>query len=389
MLSATDTRLKVLRVVTRLNLGGPARQIRVLHNELPRHGVSSYILYGQLSKGEDSLFVPEAHADYIPTLRARISPISDIRATASIWNAIRKYRPHILHTHMSKAGALARFAALAVPRRKRPIIIHTYHGQVLDNYFPKLLSFIFLAIERFLGRHTDALVAITPSLQREIMQHHIGKRAHWDVVYGLPLEDIVTGSVRSQHALRHNLGIPSRHVLVTMPARLAAIKDHDTCLSVAAILTSQRPDIWFLIVGDGPRRKYLEDKTSRLERVILLGANTNVSTIYAYSDVVILTSRHEGAGAVLLEAAACRVPVVATAVGGIPDVVLDGVTGLLSPPGDAEHLAQHLTTLVEDPARRKKMGERAREHAVSEFSSDRLVEDTLRLYARFRPISVD
>lgn len=373
-------RPRVLRIATRLNIGGPARQVLFLTEELPRQGFDTRLIWGSTGPDEGS-FDPPARmpATYVPHLQRNLDPIADLRALAAIDGTIRRWRPQIVHTHAAKAGALGRLAA----RRQRvPVTVHTFHGHVLQEYFGSLTNKAFAAAERGLARTTDALLAVSPQVRDELLDLGVGRPNQWHVVpVGIDLESLVGDRV-PQGKARATLGLPQDGPIVGCVGRLVPIKDHEMLFAAAARLLRERPDVTFVLAGDGELREGLKQRARELlgDRCIFLGWVDDLPTLYGAVDVVALTSRLEGTPVSLIEAAAAGKPVVATRVGGVREVVRDGQTGLLVAPRDPVAMAASLQMLLDDPEGSLRMGAEGTEWVTGRFSARRLADDLTLLY---------
>jgi glycosyltransferase involved in cell wall biosynthesis len=384
--------MRVLRVITRLNVGGPAIQAVTLTDRLRARGFETLLVHGRLGEGEGDmryLLPRDANARYLRTLRRPIAPFHDVVTFAQLLDILRDWRPHIVHTHMAKAGTLAR-AATAVYNRTAgrdasARIVHTYHGHVLEGYFSPARTRLFIDIERQLARVTDRIVAVSPQIRHELLgEHRIGRADQYRVVplgFDLRLFAAIDGQRRRD--ARRSLGVDDSAHVVTTVGRLTAIKQHSLFLEAAEIVAAHDPHAVFLIAGDGDLRPDLERQTAarRLEsRVRFLGWRRDLDNVYGASDVFLLTSRSEGTPVALIESLAAAVPGVSTDVGGVRDVIDSDAIGLVAPFGNAAALAGHVLSLVTDPARRRAMGERGRAAVVSRYGVDRLVNDVERLY---------
>ncbi len=375
-------RLRVLRVITRLNVGGPAIQAVLLSARLDPERFETLLVAGTESAVEGNM-IELGRLDAPPALRRiaalgrEISPLDDLRALWSLVRLIREFKPDIVHTHLAKAGTLGRVAARIAGV---PVVIHTFHGTVFRGYFGSLRSRLFLEIERALGRVSTRLVAITAGQRRELVALGIGSDATVvEIPLGLQLAPFI--DVPSRADARVALGLPEDAPVVAIVARLVPIKDVGLFLRTLAKL--KRPAIG-LIVGDGEERASLESLAVSLgiaSRCRFLGWQRDVRSLYAAADVVVLTSRNEGSPVSIIEAMAAARPVVCTDVGGVSDVVASGVSGILVPYGDAEGLATAIDGLLADPAMRERLGNEARNAVYPRYDVSRLVTDITALYA--------
>ncbi|MGE0041606.1 MAG: glycosyltransferase [Vicinamibacterales bacterium] len=383
----------VVRVITRLNVGGPSIQAALLSARLAGRGFTTTLVHGRLGPGEgDMSYLLEGQgvdARYLPALRRPVAPFADLAAAWALFRILRETRPAVLHTHMAKAGTLGRLAAVAYNltpgRGPRLRVVHTYHGHVLEGYFGALKTRVFLEVERTLARVTDRLVAISPRIRDELLaQYAIGVPGQYAVVpLGFDLGPFAAVDAPRRAAARRALGLAAGEVAVTTAGRLTAIKQHQLFLQMARLVIARHPNARFLIAGDGEDRAMLEAQVARdglQGHVRFLGWWRDLPELYAATDVFALTSRNEGTPVALIEAMASGVPGVATDVGGVRDVIPDATVGLVVPFGQPEALAAAVAELAASPEARRAMGARARASVVDRYGSDRLVADIEALY---------
>jgi glycosyltransferase involved in cell wall biosynthesis len=392
--------VRVLRLITRLNIGGPSIQAIALSERLTARGFTTRLVHGSLGEGEGDMryLLPPAVSpavEYLPALRRELSPANDYAAFARVLAILRDFRPQIVHTHMAKAGAIGRAAAVmynrSVAQGDRAHVVHTYHGHVLEGYFGSTKTALFVGIERLLARSTDRIVAISPAIRDELLhEHRIGRAGQYRVVpLGFNLSALAAIDDDARAAARDSLGIAASAHVVSTVGRLTAIKQHHLFLETARLVANQDPAALFLIVGDGELRAELE-QTARdfglADRVRFLGWRRDLPIIYGASDVFLLTSRNEGTPVALIESLAAGVPGVSTDVGGVRDVIspanidASNVLGAVAPYDDAAGLAREVTALIGDADRRRAMGKRGRESVVARYGVDRLVADIDALY---------
>jgi len=383
--------VRVLRLITRLNIGGPSIQAITLSERLTSRGFATCLVHGSLGEGEGDmryLLSPGTVVEHLPSLRRELSPANDYTAFVRVSAILREFRPHIIHTHMAKAGAIGRAAAALYNRSARPSararVVHTYHGHVLEGYFSPAKTALFVAIERRLAHVTDRIVAISPAIGDELLRdHHIGSAEQYRVVpLGFDLSALTAIDDSARAAARQSLGIDRNAHVVSTVGRLTAIKQHDLFLEVARLIANGDPSAIFLIAGDGKLRAALE-ATARdfglADRVRFLGWRRDLTTIYGASDVFLLTSRNEGTPVALIEGLAAGLPGVSTDVGCVRDV-LRADTGIVVPFGDAAGLAGAVTQFLADANRRRAAGEHGRASVIARYGIDRLVDDVDALY---------
>jgi glycosyltransferase involved in cell wall biosynthesis len=385
--------VRVARVITRLNVGGPSIQAIDLSRELAASGFETCLIHGRLGDGEGDMTkllpVGDTESLYISDLVRPISPLRDARALWRIYQALRRWRPDIVHTHMAKAGSLGRLAALAYNRSrqrgKRARLVHTYHGHVFEGYFGSLSTRVFLFVERWLARRTDVLVAISPQVKKDLLDTYgVAREEQLKLIpLGFNLDRLLAITAADRTRARASLDIPPDAIIVATVGRLTAIKQHTLFLEMARALADLSDRFLFLIAGDGELRQALEAETSArglAGRVRFLGWRGDLETVYGATDIFVLTSRNEGTPVALIEAMAAGVPSVSTDVGGVRDVVAGSDLGLLVPPGDAAALAGAVAALADAPARRAEIGLAGRASVRGRFHAARLVDDIRTLY---------
>lgn len=383
---------RVARIITRLNIGGPAIQAARLVSLLEQHGYRTRLIHGRLGADEgDMRYLLEDGADtvYLPSLGRSIAPLDDARTLLALVRELRSFQPQIVHTHTAKAGFLGRLAAAvynltrgAAPRAR---VVHTYHGHVLEGYFNPVASRTFIALERLLARITDVIVTVAPSIQQTLFTtYRIGRERQYRVIpLGFELESFAAIDDHTRAEARVALGLAADALVVTTVGRLTAIKQPQLFLDTVARLASRVPKLVALVAGDGELRQELRSRAASLglaDRVRWLGWRRDLTTVYAATDVFLLTSRNEGTPVALIEAMASAVSGVSTDVGGVRDVIESPAVGRLVAPVDSEALAAAAEKLLTDASLRREIGSRARAHVVTKYGIERLVNDILKIY---------
>jgi glycosyltransferase involved in cell wall biosynthesis len=380
------SRVRVLRVIARMNIGGPAYHVSLLSGRLDRERYETLLLTGALGSGEGSF--EELAQQYgatrrvVPGLRPELDLRSDLRALVSLVRTIREFRPDVVHTHTAKAGALGRLAAIITPG-VRPVIVHTYHGHVLSGYFGRALNAVYRNIERLLAIRSDCLIGVSNATVEELVGLHVARaRKFRTIPIGLDLVRLLAVERSDGAPFRAEVGAGPEDVLAVFVGRLVPIKRVDLLIEAAALASAREPRLRVAIVGDGELRSALEQQVSELglgETVRFLGFRDDLPAIVAASDIAVLSSDNEGTPVALIEAAAAARPAVATAAGGVADIVT-GSTGMLVAPGDAGAFADALVRLAGDLRARERMGLAAREHVRERFAAERLISDIDSLY---------
>ena len=382
-------RVKVLRVIARLNVGGPALHVAYLTAGLAERGYDTTLVAGTLGRGEESMeFVADAKGvsiEVIEELGRSISPLRDARAVIRLAQLIRRERPTILHTHTAKAGAVGRAAALLAGGARPPIVVHTFHGHVLRGYFNRVATLGFRTLERLLARVTTKLIAVSPEVRDDLVRLGVAPAEKFAVIrLGIELDQRVGSGDDRRAETRRVLGLgPGDPFVVGWVGRMTAVKRTDLVVRVLRALVDGGVDARLLLVGDGPDREALERLAHDLgvvKRCLFLGYQEDVARFYDAIDVLLLPSVNEGTPVSVIEALAAERPAVATRVGGIPDVVRDGVDGFLVDSDDPDALAERLAELAVDPPRRAAMGEAGRARVLERYAVERLVDDVDALY---------
>jgi len=384
----TDQPVKVLRVIARLNVGGPALHVAYLTAGLAERGYDTTLVAGTLTRGEESMAaVAEQRGvkvEVVEDLHRDIAPWRDARAIIRLARLIRRERPTILHTHTAKAGAVGRIAALLAGGARPPIVVHTFHGHVLRGYFNPFVTLGFRTLERWLATMTTALVAVSPEVRDDLVRLGVAPASKFAVIrLGIELGERVGADDDARKETRRMIGLAQDAFVIGWVGRMTAVKRTDDVVRTLRKLVDRGVDAYLCLVGDGPDREHLERYAHELgviKRCLFVGYQDDVSRYYNAFDVLILPSVNEGTPVSVIEALAAGRPAVATRVGGVPDVVRDGVDGFLVAPGDADALAERLAELAADPERRARMGAAGRARVLERYAVARLVDDVDRLY---------
>ena len=383
----TQKKLKIVRIIARLNVGGPAIHTILLTQALNNEYYKSVLVTGRVGIGEKDMAYLAGEKGVepiiIPELERKISPVKDVLALWKIYSIIRREKPDIVHTHTAKAGVLGRVAAILAGA---PIRIHTFHGHVFDSYFNGFSASVFLSIERFLATFSKYIVVVSASQKEEIVNKYKIAGEYKVKVVPLGLELGVFSLIGPKNGkLRSGLGISSGCVLIGLIGRLVPVKNHRMFLDACKKLFDMAGgyDIKCIVIGDGEERAGLEGYAEKLGirgKVIFSGWREEMADVYADLDIVALTSLNEGTPVALIEALASGRPVVSTDVGGVKDVVEDGVNGYLIASGDVPGFAKHLFELAGDPQKRDDFGRNGRRKVLQRYSKERLVKDVKALY---------
>ncbi len=378
----------MLRVIARLNMGGPALHVAYLSAGLRERGYETTLVAGDLGKGEESMAYAAEELGVpvttLPGLHREILPIRDVMAMFRLARMMRELRPHILHTHTAKAGGIGRLAGLLAGRSRPPIVVHTFHGHVLRGYFGRLRSWTFRRLERLLARGADVLVAVSPEVRDDLVALGVAPPEKFAVIrLGIELRERVASGEAERAATRRALGVAEGRFLVGWIGRMTGVKRTDDVLRAFKLLRDRGVDASLCMVGDGPdfsRVLQLAGELGIMRDCLFPGYQEQIGPFFAAFDVFVLPSANEGTPVTAIEALASGCPVVATRVGGVPDVVRDGEDGFLVETGAVDALADRLVQLAEDPALRRRLGEAGRARVVPRYAVSRLIDDVDRLY---------
>jgi glycosyltransferase involved in cell wall biosynthesis len=376
-------KIKVLYVIGQLERGGAERQLMELATRLPRDRFEPIVCcLGQL--GPLGREIEEAGVRLV-VLAKRLGNFSG--ASRKLARLVRTERPVILHAFLSSAN----WRGLIVGRFLRvPIVLTSVRNVDVHTRFRGN------AIERILSGITDRVIVNAGAVKDYVAEMHWVDPEKIRVIYNGISVRRVSGHVDAAPA---DGNVPSRTgspppepfpgsgagsgPTITVIASLTPKKDHATFLEAAALIARERPDARFLIVGDGQLRAELTEHARKLglgEAVTFAGMTDRIGAVLASTDVSVLTSIKEGCSNVVLEAMAAGRPVVATAVGGNPELIEEGETGFLLPAGDAEGVARRVLELLGDEELRRRMGRAGRERVLARFSTEHMVEDTIDYY---------
>lgn len=401
--------MKILRIIARLNVGGPARHVVWLTEALRDGDFETTLIAGTVPEGEEDMsYFAERHKvepNYIPEMSRELSP-KDVISLIKVYRTMLRERPDIVHTHTAKAGTVGRTAAFLykwltpgtlIGRPRKVRVVHTFHGHVFHSYYGKAKTRLFILIERALARFaTDRIITITEQQFDEINgQVRVGRADQFEVVpLGIDLSAFEDDGTK-RAAFRRELDSAEDELLIGFVGRLTEIKNLPLFLEAVKnyLASPEAADARFLIVGDGHLRTGLEARAASLgitDRIVFLGNREDADVVYAGIDVIALTSLNEGTPLSLIEAMAAGRPVISTSVGGVVDLLgdkreeMDGFTvcerGISVAPNDASGFAKGLIYLAKNERLRFSLAENGREFVNKIYSKERLIEDIRSLY---------
>ncbi len=388
---------RVLRIINRFNLGGPTYNAAYLSRYMPPE-FETLLVGGEKDDSEDSseFIVKSLGLDpiIIPEMKREIDLKNDYEAYRKMVNIIKEFKPDIVHTHASKAGTIGRLAA---SNMNVPAIVHTFHGHVFHSYFGKMKTVMYKNIERNLARRSSTIIAISEKQKTELcLIHRICKPEKIKVIpLGFDLSRFNENMDEKRMRFRSRYHLEDDEIAIGIIGRIVPVKNHRLFLEAMKIVMQQsKKKLRFFIIGDGEDRLRVEGIAKDLELDFVDATLSNeikpltftswikeIDVACAGLDIIALTSLNEGTPVSLIEAQAANKPIVTTNVGGIENVVIDGVTALLShSKTDAKQFADRLLEATESDEKRQEMSRVGWDHVRNKFHYTRLVRDMTDLY---------
>ena len=369
--------VKVVQIIARMNVGGPAVIVADLMRSIDSSKVEQVLITGYCDSDEADYLetvATDIKATRIAGLGRSVSLVSDIRAFFALVAMIKKIAPDVIHTHTAKAGVLGRLAAILAGRKTKRV--HTFHGHLLHGYFSDWKVKLVIAIEKFLAKRTDVLVAVGNQVKEDLLAAGIGKSDQYRVFF----PGLVEPKKISKDVARQQFAMDAGDIYVAYVGRMTAIKRPDRLLNTAAEIKTRNLPVKFIVAGEGDLFEATKHDSERRELpVTFLGWRKDIGALFAASDIAILTSDNEGIPLTLIQAAQASLPIVATDVGSISDIVVHEVNGYLVDSEPAA-LADALQKLAIDPVLRQIMGDAGRERTSRYFSLEKMCADHTELY---------
>lgn len=369
--------IRVMRIIARMNMGGPAIQVSGLMRGLDPTQFDQRLFTGFCAPNEADYLTSVAidvEATRIEGLGRNVSLGGDLKALIALIKAIRKFRPHIIHTHTAKAGFLGRIASLL--SLQKSIRVHTFHGHLLNGYFGSLKRYLVIIAEKLLAFRTHRLLAVGDKVRQDLLQVNVGKEEK----FSLMPPGLVLGKLPSKVESQSSFGLDKEKTQCAFIGRVTRIKRPDRFLDVVTEIKKREVNLDFFIAGDGELLEACRERiVSQNLPVKILGWQSDIEKVLAAADIVILTSDNEGTPLSLIQAGMAGLPVVTTNVGSVPEVVLDASTGRITEL-DVQEIADALEEMAKDRALRTQMGEAGRKFTLAHFGVQRLITDHENLY---------
>lgn len=369
--------IRVMRIIARMNVGGPAVQVSGLMRGFNSTEFDHRLFTGYCASDEADYLdtvATDVNAVRIQGFGRRVSLGGDIKAFMTMVKEIRTFKPHVIHTHTAKAGFLGRIASIV--SLQRSIRVHTFHGHLLNGYFGSFKRSLVVIAEKSLALFTDELLAVGDKVRQDLLNAGIGSKNK----FGLMPPGLGIGSLSPKEASQKVLGLPSDHLQCAFIGRVTQIKRPDRFLDVVNEIKKRGVELDFFIAGDGQLLEMCRERIKKEDLpVTVLGWQSNIERVLSAADIVVLTSDNEGTPLSLIQAGMSGLPVVTTNVGSVPEIVLDGVTGIITAL-DVQEIADALEKLVTDKGLRAQYGDAAQKFTLSHFGVKRLVSDHEELY---------
>jgi len=371
--------IRVMRIIARMNVGGPAVQVSGLMRSLDKSQFEHRLYTGFCAADEADYLETVARdvsAFRIEGLGRRVSLRGDLKAFLFLIKEIRAFKPHVIHTHTAKAGFLGRTASMF---SFHPTIrVHTFHGHLLSGYFGSFKRSLVVFTEKILGTFTHQLLAVGDKVRQDLLAAGIGKTEK----FRLMPPGLEIGKLPTKKDSKESYGLSKHTVQCAFIGRVTQIKRPDRFLDVVTEIKQRGVPIEFFMAGDG---ELLENCRKRITSedlpVKVLGWQSNIEQVLSAADVVVLTSDNEGTPLSLIQAGMAMLPVVTTRVGSVPEVVLEGITGIITSL-DVQEVADALEKLTNSAELRAQMGASAQEFTLANFGVKRLVSDHEVLYKK-------
>ena len=371
--------IRVMRLIARMNIGGPAVQVSGL-----MRGFNSvefdHRLYTGFCAADEADYLDSVATDVrairIEGLGRRVSFSGDIKAFVSLVKAIRDFQPHIIHTHTAKAGFLGRLASLV--SFQKSVRVHTFHGHLLNGYFGSFKRLLVVTAEKFLAIITSHLLAVGNKVREDLLKEGIGKQEK----FGLMPPGLEIGILPLKTESKEFYALNNSRLHCAFIGRVTQVKRPDRFLDVVVEIKKRRVDLDFFIAGDGDLLEACRKRIVAEELpVSVLGWQSNIDRVLSAADIVVLTSDNEGTPLCLIQAGLAGLPVVTTNVGSVPEVVLNNQTGILTEL-NVQQIADALESLANSPTLRAQLGKAAQEFTLANFGVHRLVRDHEELYRK-------
>jgi glycosyltransferase involved in cell wall biosynthesis len=375
----SKTQIRVMRIIARMNVGGPAVQVSGL-----MRGFNSNDFDHRLYTG----FCAADEADYLDTVASdvkatriegfgrRVSLSGDVKAFVSLIKEIKSFKPHVIHTHTAKAGFLGRIASII--SLQPSIRVHTFHGHLLNGYFGSFKRRLVITAEQILAIFTHELLAVGDKVRQDLLAAGIGKLSK----FGLMPPGLEIGELPNKTESQESYGLSTATLQCAFIGRVTQIKRPDRFLDVVSEIKKRGVEFEFFMAGDGELLDACRERIMREQLPVkVLGWQSNIDKVLAAADIVVLTSDNEGTPLSLIQAGMAGLPVVTTRVGSVPEVVLDGATGIITSL-DILEIANALEKLAKDSTLRAQLGAAAKEFTLANFGVKRLVHDHEELYKK-------
>lgn len=376
----------MLHIITRLIIGGAQENTLFTVEGLSQHGYEVTLASGPALGPEGSLIrrAQESNIDFVivPQMRREINPYFDTLTFFKLYWLIKKGQYEIVHTHSSKAGILGRLAAKLAGTE---VIVHTIHGLPFHKYQGRLLNFFYIFLEKWVAQFTDRLITVSDAMKKQSLAVNLAPANKFVTIYsGMEIEKFISSKVNVEE-LRLKLGLPPEVPVVGKIARLSPLKGHEYLIEAAQQVIKKIPQARFLLVGDGILKKKIInmiEKAGLRKNFVFTGiiSPEEIPEVIQAMDVLVHTSLREGLARALPQALASAKPVISFDLDGAREVVIDGQTGYLIRPEDADGLAEKIIYLLSNPQLARRMGLVGQQLVRDKFGVEKMVSEIEKVY---------
>lgn len=367
--------MKILRVATRLNVGGPSRQIQELINEIPPEIAKQILIVGKCSDSEKEYLLHNPQGIEViksNSLGRRVNLIDDIRAFFHVRNCIVRIAPDIVHTHMSKAWFLTTIACITIPQS--PMLVHTFHGHTFHSYFKGTRNILNRYAQKFCASKMDLLISVDQDTRVQILREGVGERKRFVTVE----PGFNTPKKYPKKIARRMLGLEEDKFLIGYIGRLEPIKRPDLLMDIVSSMSKGRSEISFVVAGGGSLESMFAKSDKNLP-LKYLGWVDNVGLFYSAMDLMILTSDNEGTPLTIIEAGMLGIPTVSRPIGGVTSLIQNGVTGFLVE-DEVSSFTNCIEQIMHSPEILKSISRNCVKYFQENFHSEKFVTEHINIY---------
>lgn len=358
--------------------GGGERYLELLLDHIDRSRFRPILICS-----EPGPFVDKMVSQHVPTHIVHLTPLFNPLAVIRLAHLLKRNAVTILQTHGARANV---YGCLAARLAGVPCIVATIHNSIRDYEVSLVRRHLYLTILRVLLPLTNRLICVSDAIKRDVLADCPGIETKTTTIRN-GIHQRWFSQNTDPHKIRKEWCVGDGPTLLVV-ARLTNQKGHRFLIEALPGLLAEWPSLTCLFVGEGESKKTLQVLARKLgiaKACCFVGAQNNVADWYAAADVVVLPSLSEGLPFVVLEAMAMARPVIASSVNGVPEIIQDGLNGLLVPPRNPHALERAIRSLLRDPIRAARMGKAGRQEMATAFTVDKMIHDTVRVFEEAMP----